>query len=163
MPGRCSVGKWKDCCKPFLPNSDIKMTQLVTSSIIQALSFTGTSYMFKLLEPDKYGAEMKRYHNTLIKLQADKEKFLEEQTKRRDQLDKLKRELAIANQDEQYTNNALAALRQFQRTSPPEEPPLLQNYDEPSDSIKKYNTIAVVLLALLFGGIIVGGYWYFFK
>ena len=59
------------------------MTQLLTSSVVQALSFTGASYLFKMLEPDKYAAETKRYHDALIQLQKDKEKFMERETKRR--------------------------------------------------------------------------------
>ena len=86
------------------------MTQLLISSIVQALSFTGASYLFKLLEPDKYGAEQKRYHDALLHLQADKEKFVERETKRRNRIATLEKAKPNANADFAQTNKLFAQL-----------------------------------------------------
>ena len=139
------------------------MTQLLTSSVVQALSFTGASYLFKLLEPDKYAPETKRYHDALIQLQKDKEKFLERETERRNHITKLERELKEAQGDIVLTNRALNVLNQFKISNREESPPMLQDYYAPSDDIKNYNIAASVFLALFTGVMLYLSYEYIYK
>ena len=138
------------------------MTQLLTSSVVQALSFTGASYLFELLEPDKYAAETKRYHDTLIQLQKDKEKFLEKETERREHISKLERELKRARGDIVQTNRALEILSHFRETNREEGPPVLQDYYKPSDEMKEYNIAASVFLAIFLAVGLYFCYKYFF-
>ena len=115
------------------------------------------------IDKQNYLAETKRHNEAIEELTKAREKFLEQETARKDHLAKLKRELAEANQDEIATNRALDVLSEFIKSNPPLREPLLQDFYSSSDEAKKYNTIGVVIFALLFGGIIVGGYWYFFR
>ena len=120
----------------------------VTSSIVQALSFTGASYMFKLLEPNKYGKEQKRYHLALEKLQAAKEKFLEEETIRRDIITALEKAKANVSKDFAQTNALFNQLTDEQNNA---RKPILNDFYKPSPTMTHYNNLASGLVGLVTG------------
>ena len=78
-------------------------------------------------------AETKPHNEAIEELTEAREKFLEQETARKDHLAKLKRELAEANQDEIATNRALDVLSQFKKANPPVQEPLLREFYTPSN------------------------------
>ena len=137
-------------------------TSIVGSAVINAFAFSAGSWLFSKLSHSGYLEEQRRHNEALEALTKAKEKFIEEEAARKDHLAKLERELAKANQDEIATNRALDILAEFKKANPPLKQPMLTDFYTPSDEQKKYNTIAVVFLALLFGGSIFLAYRYFF-
>ena len=97
-------------------------------------------------------AETKRHNEAIEELTEPREKFLEQETARKDHLAKLKRELAEANQDEIATNRPLDVLSQFKKANPPLHELLLREFYTPSNEAKKYQMFGVVIFALLVGG-----------
>ena len=130
---------------------------------MSAVAFSIGGWLMSKIDKPNYLAETHRHNEAIEELTKAREHFLEQETARKDHLAKLKRKLAESNQDEITTNRALDVLSKFKKANPPLCQPLLQDFYTPGEEAKKYNTIGVVFLALLFGGIIVGGYWYFFK
>ena len=139
------------------------VTSLVGSAMVNALAFSVGGWLMSKIDKPNYLAETRRHNEAIEALTQAREKFIEEETQRKDHLAKLKRELAEANQDEIATNRALDILKSFERTNPPLSPPLLQDFYEPGEEQKKYNTIAAVFLALLADRTIFLVYWYFIR
>ena len=137
-------------------------TSIIGNSIISTAAFSIGGWLMSRVDKPKYLAETKRHNAAIEELTKARERFLEAETARKGHLAKLKRELAEANQDEIATNKALHILGKFKKANPPQREPLLTDFYTPSDEAKKYHTVTVVLVALLAGGIIVGGYLWFF-
>ena len=121
----------------------------VSSSIIQALAFTGSSFLFSQLNHSGYVAEQKRYHDAIIKLTEAKEKWQEKEVKRKEKINQLERELQAANQDINQTNKALLELSKYKSIQEPE--PKLEDYYHPSNEAKEYQMVATAILGFASG------------
>ena len=117
-------------------------TSVVGSSLIQ-------SFLFKMLEPDKYGAETKRYHLAMEKIQRAKEQFVERETKRRDREIALEKAKKNASLDFGQINQLFAQLAQEKKD---DQKPVLSDYYHPSKSAQHYNNLATGFLGLATGG-----------
>ena len=68
------------------------MAQLVTSSIIQAGAFVGMQWLFSKLDHKGYAKEMARHNKALEQLSAARERFFENETKRKDRIADLEKQ-----------------------------------------------------------------------
>ena len=121
----------------------------VSSSIIQALAFTGSSFLFSQLNHSGYVEEQKRYHHAIIKLTEAKEAWQEKEVKRKEKINQLERELQAANQDINQTNKALLELSKYKSIQEPE--PKLEDFYHPSTEAKEYQMAATAVLGLASG------------
>ena len=126
-------------------------TSVIGNSIISAAAFSIGGWLMSSIDKPNYLAETRRHNEAIERLTREREKFLEAETARKDHLLKLKTELAEANQDEILTNRALDVLKEFTRANPPLREPVLEDFYKPGDEMKKYQTMAAVLLALALG------------
>ena len=83
----------------------------VFGAVVNAISFTRNSYLLKLLDHGGYLAEVRKHHRALEQLQKARNKFYEDEVKRKDKIAQLTQDLADANNDEIATNRALLELK----------------------------------------------------
>ena len=121
----------------------------VSSSIIQALAFTGSSFLLSQLNHSGYLEEQKRYHDAIINLTEAKEAWQEKEVKRKEKINQLERELQAANQDINQTNKALLELSKYKSIQEPE--PKLEDFYHPSTEAKGYQMAATAVLGLASG------------
>ena len=84
------------------------------------------------------------------KLSKAKEKWYEEQVKKKDKIEMLRQQASDANADINDTNSALEELRKITRE------PKLEDYYKSSDEMKEYQLVVVSLIGL-------GGGWVLYK
>ena len=87
----------------------------VLGALVNRVAFTGAGHLFKMLDHNGYLAESKRHNAALEKLAKAREAFRESEIRKKDGIAQLKEELATANQDETFANQALKELAQLQR------------------------------------------------
>ena len=111
------------------------------------LAFAGSGYLFKIIYKNGYEQEMKRHNRALKQLAASKEKFYENKVKQHDRIQRLRQELADANEDLERTNKALDTLRRVQsieyhgQTFNRELQ--LSDFYKPSKEMEEYQYIAI--------------------
>jgi hypothetical protein len=134
------------------------MATAVAGGLFNAFAFAGAGYLFKMFDKNGYAEEAKRHNLAMENLTAEREKYLEEVTDRRNKLAQLKEELTEANRDISDTNKALELVRRIDelgmKAMPPR--PQLSNHYKPSNEMEEY----MALFGLLVGGA-VGGAAYF--
>ena len=113
-------------------------------SIFAAPSFAGAGYLFKMFDKNGYEKEMKRHNLATEVLVKAKEKFYEEEVKKKDKLQELRQEIADANQDIEQTNKALDRLRDFQSVTQSPKEPKIEDFYSPSPNMRKYQKITSV-------------------
>ncbi len=86
-------------------------------SIFAALSFASAGYLFEMFDKNGYEKEIKRHKLATEALVQAKEKFCEEEVRRKDKLQELGQEITDANQDIEQTNKVLGQLRNFERVT----------------------------------------------
>ena len=117
-------------------------------SIFAAVSFTGASYLFKMLDKNGYNEEIARHNKANEELSRAKEAFYENETREKDRIQRLREELRDANDDIERTNKALDSLRKVQsvtyggRTFDRE--PDIGDFYKPSSKMKEYREMATV-------------------
>ena len=82
-------------------------------------------------------------------LAKDKQKWYQEEVRRKYHIAELKEQQAQANSDINATIRALIQLKKYEDTVNPE--PVLSDYYQPSDEMKHYQTLAVGALGLASG------------
>ena len=70
------------------------------------LAFARSSYLFKMFDKNVY-EEIKRHNKALEELVASKEKFYQNEVKEHHRIQRLRQELADANEEIEITNKAL--------------------------------------------------------
>ena len=123
-----------------------------------AFAFAGAGYLFKMFDKNGYAEEAKRHNLAMENLTAEREKYLEEVTDRRNRLAELKAELNEANRDIGDTNKALELVRrinELRNKAMPRNPKASDQY-KPSSEMEEY----MALFGLIAGGAI-GGVAYF--
>ncbi len=113
-------------------------------SIFTALSFGGAGYLFKMFDKNGYEKEIKRHNLATEALVKAKEKFYEEEIKRKDKLQELRQEIADANQEIEQTKKALDRLRDFQSVTQSYKEPKIEDFYSPSPNMRKYQKITSV-------------------
>ncbi len=66
-------------------------------SIFAALSFAGAGYLFKMFDKNEYEKETKRHNLATEALVEAKEKFYEEEVRRKDKSQELRQEIRTSN------------------------------------------------------------------
>ena len=129
-----------------------------------AISFAGAGYLFKMIDKGGYEKEMRRHNLALEKLSEDKEKFYEEEVRKRDREESLRREIQEANADMNSVNKSLdnlaaarAARREYDTLmARRKEEPKLSDYYTPSGDMRYYQSVVAVMVGVGCG---VGAYY----
>jgi hypothetical protein len=126
----------------------------VAGGLFNALSFAGPGFLFKQLDSNGYGAEMERHNKPMEEFTREREKFLEDETTRKDKIAQLRYEPAEANQDMKSTNQSLELVRRINALTnmKPKSSPRLSNHYKPSAEMEGYMTVFGVLAGGLVGG-----------
>ena len=130
------------------------MTSAVVGGLFNAFAFAGAGYLFKMFDKSGYAEEAKRHNMAMEDLTAEREKYLEEVTDRRNKIAQLREELAEANSDIKSTNQSLELVRRINaltRKALPRKPQLSNHY-KPSPEMEEY----MALFGLLTGGVVGG-------
>ncbi|CAB3996062.1 Hypothetical predicted protein [Paramuricea clavata] len=101
-----------------------------------------------------YAEEAHRHNIAMENLTAEREKYLEEVTDRRNRLAQLKAELGEANRDINSTNKALELVRRINELTHRAMPrkPQLSNHYRPSSEMEEY----MAIFSLIMGGVVGG-------
>jgi uncharacterized coiled-coil DUF342 family protein len=107
-----------------------------------------------MFDKNGYAEEAKRHNMAMEALTAEREKYLEEVTDRRNKIAQLREELAEANSDIKSTNQSLELVRRINELTRKAIPrkPQLSNHYKPSTEMEEY----MALFRLLAGGAIGG-------
>jgi Skp family chaperone for outer membrane proteins len=89
------------------------MASAVAGGLFNAFAFAGAGFLFKMFDKNGYAEEAKRHNLAMENLTAEREKYLEEVTDRRNKIAQLKSELAEANSDIKSTNQSLELVRRI--------------------------------------------------
>ena len=130
------------------------MAGAVAGGLFDAFAFAGAGYLFKMFDKNGYAEEAKRHNMAMEDLTAEREKYLEQVTNRRNKIAQLREELAEANRDIKSTNQSLELVRRINeltRKPTPKKPKLSIHY-KPSTEMKEY----MALFGLLVGGALGG-------
>ncbi|CAB4016668.1 Hypothetical predicted protein [Paramuricea clavata] len=130
------------------------MAGAVAGGLFNAFAFAGAGYLFKMFDKNGYAEEAHRHNIAMENLTAEREKYLEEVTNRRNKIAQLKAELAEANRDINATNKALELIRRINeltRTAMPRKPQLSNHY-KPSSEMEEY----MAIFGLIMGGVVGG-------
>lgn len=116
------------------------------------LAFAGAGFLFKSLDENGYKEEMKRHNLAMEKLTVAKEKWYENQARKKNEMELLRQQLSDANADINKTNKALDNLKKitYENKTFIREPHIPDFY-EPSDEMKEYQHVAVELVGLIGG------------
>ena len=132
----------------------------MAQSLFAAAAFSGSSFLFKMLDKNGYDDEIKRHDRANEELSRAKEAFYENETREKDRIQRLRQEISDANDDIERTNRALDSLRKVQsinyegRTF--EREPMLDDFYKPSSKMKEYQEIASVGMGATVGLL---GWW----
>ncbi|CAB3987379.1 VRR-NUC domain-containing [Paramuricea clavata] len=126
----------------------------VAGGLFNAFAFAGAGYLFKMFDKNGYAEEAHRHNKAMENLTAEREKYLEEVTDRRNRIAQLKSELAEASRDIKSTNQSLELARRINELThkPMPRKPQLSNHYKPSSEIEEYMTI----FGLITGGVVGG-------
>jgi hypothetical protein len=130
------------------------MAGAVAGGLFNAFAFAGAGYLFKMFDKNGYAEEAKRHNMAMEALTAEREKYLEEVTDRRNKIAQLREEQAEANSDIKSTNQSLELVRRINELTrkPMPRKPQLSNHYKPSPEMEEY----MALFGLLAGGAIGG-------
>ncbi|CAB4041857.1 Hypothetical predicted protein [Paramuricea clavata] len=107
-----------------------------------------------MFDKNGYAEEAHRHNKAMENLTAEREKYLEEVTDRRNKIAQLKSELAEASRDIKSTNQSLELVRRIDELTrkPIPRKPQLSNHYKPSSEMEEYMTI----FGLITGGVVGG-------
>ena len=144
--------------------------ETIVGGLFNAVAFAGTGFLFSKLNHTGYEKEIKRHNEAMEKLSEDKEKWYEDQVKRKEEIERLRQQLFDVNADinqtnralktlyeaqqrEQTLNNRLKSLEKEYNTSSSEEPKLYDYY-KPSEEMKEYQMVSITVIGLSGGYLI---------
>ena len=123
----------------------------IVGSIFQttfaAISFAGAGFLFKAFDKSEYEDEVRRHDRALEKLSRAKEAYYERELKSRDRIQRLRQQLADANQDIESTNQLLDELRKVQSIESQgalSREPMLSDFYKEGSKMKDYQYIVSV-------------------
>ena len=107
---------------------------------------TGAGYLLQNIRQEWIRKGDKKHKLATEALVKAKEKFYEEEVRRKDKLQKLRQEIADANQIIEQTNKALDQLRDSQSVTQSYEEPKIEDFYSPSPDMRKYQKITSVAM-----------------
>ena len=124
--------------------------ETAVGGLFNAVAFAGAGFLFSKLNHTGYEKEIKRHNEAMEKLARDKEKWYENQMRRKEEIEKLWQQLSDANADINETNKSLKNLYEIQNEYQKEEEkePKLENYYKPSQEMKEYQNVVYFLKVL---------------
>ena len=124
--------------------------ETAVGGLFNAVAFAGAGFLFSKLNHTGYEKEIKRHNEAMEKLARDKEKWYENQMRRKEEIEKLWQQLSDANADINETNKSLKNLYEIQNEYQEEEEkePKLENYYKPSQEMKEYQNVVYFLKVL---------------
>jgi Skp family chaperone for outer membrane proteins len=130
------------------------MASTVAGGLFNAFAFAGAGYLFKYFDKNGYVEEAKRHNMAMEELTAEREKYLEQVTDRRNKLAQLREKLAEANSDIKSTNQALELVRRINELTkkPLPKKPQLSSHYKPSPEMEEYMTLFGLLAGGAMGG-----------
>ncbi|CAB3978364.1 Hypothetical predicted protein [Paramuricea clavata] len=107
-----------------------------------------------MFDKNGYAKEAHRHNIAMENLTAEREKYLEEVTDRRNSLAQLRLELAEANRDINATNKSLELVRRINELTRKAMPrrPQLSNHYKPNSEMEEY----MAIFGLIIGGVVGG-------
>ena len=123
------------------------MAGAVEGGLFNAFAFAGAGYLFKMFDKNGYAEEAKRHNMAMEDLTAEREKYLEEVTNRRNKIVQLREELSEANSDIKSTNQSLELFRRINELTRKDlsRKPQLSNHYKPSPEMEEYMASLVYL------------------
>ena len=85
--------------------------ETVVGGLFNAVAFAGAGFLFSKLNHAGYEKEIKRHNEAMEKLSRDKEKWYENQMKRKGGMEILRQQLSDANADIKQTNKSFENLK----------------------------------------------------
>ncbi|CAB4005963.1 Hypothetical predicted protein [Paramuricea clavata] len=130
------------------------MAGAVAGGLFNAFAFAGAGFLFKMFDKNGYAEEAHRHNIAMENLTAEREKYLEKVTDRRNRITQLKSELAEANKDINSTNKSLEFVRRINELTRKAMPrkPQLSNHYKPSSEMAEY----MAIFGLITGGVVGG-------
>ena len=134
--------------------------ETVLGGLFNAIAFSGAGFLFSKLNHTGYEEEIKRHNEAMEKLSRDKEKWMENQIKRKQEMGKLRQQAIEANQDINQTNKSLENLGkilnrvkylQNEINVSKERKPKLENYYTPSKEMQEYQNVTFLLIGSVCG------------
>ena len=123
--------------------------ETVVGGLFNAVAFAGAGFLFSKLNNTSYEKEIKRHNEAMEALARDKEKWYENQVRRKQEIEKLRQQLSDANADINTTNKSFEKLAKIQNELREEEKePRLENYYKPSQEMKKYQNVVSLLIGI---------------
>ena len=89
------------------------MAATIGGSLWAALAFSGTGYLFRLLDKSGYDTEMKRHNLAMENLSKAREQWYEEEVRKEDEMARKRQELLASRADLSTVNRALDALKKL--------------------------------------------------
>ena len=132
------------------------MAGVVAGGLFNAIAFAGAGYVFHKLDKNGYEKEMKRHHEAMEKLNAEKEKWYEKTVEKKNKIALLRQKLSDANKDLDDTNETLHNLRLALEDLVDHEQiePKSNDYYEPSDEMKMYMNVVTGVIGSVSGFLI---------
>ncbi len=123
---------------------------MVAGGIFNAFAFAGAGYLFKMINSDGYGKEIKRHNLAMEQLARARQEWNQKEIKQRRKQLELRQERSDANEDFKETNKSLKDYKTlvFDGKKFTREPHIWDFYN-PSDEIKEYMTLAVGTIGLV--------------
>ena len=122
------------------------MAATMGGSLFAALAFSGAGYLFHLLDKNGYSDEVKRHNKAMEDLTRAREKWYEEEVRRKDEINRRRQELIETHQDMKAVKKALSGLRDISISFKNREfsrKPELKDFYRPSSEFKHYEKFVV--------------------
>ena len=123
---------------------------MVAGGIFNAFAFAG--YLFKMINSDGYGEEIKRHNLAMEQLARARQEWNQKEIKQREKIAELRQERSDANEDFKEINKSLKDYKTlvFKGKKFTREPRIWDFYN-PSDEMKEYMTLAIGTIGLVGG------------
>ncbi len=123
---------------------------MVAGGIFNAFAFAG--YLFKMINSDGYGEEIKRHNLAMEQLTRARQEWNQKEIKQREKIAELRQERSDANEDFKEINKSLKDYKTlvFKGKKFTREPRIWDFYN-PSDEMKEYMTLAIGTIGLVGG------------
>ena len=124
---------------------------LIGGALVNALAFTGSSYLFHRLSADNIDAERKRHDATIEALQKAQ---IEWTNKRQEQIDFINNQLRLERKAETKFTELNEAMREYHELPPLPREPVLSDFYTPTDE-QHYRELGFIALSMIgIGGVL---------
>ena len=130
---------------------------MVAGGIFNAFAFAGAGYLFKMINSDGYGEEIKRHNLAMEQLARARQEWNQKEIEQRAKRAKLRQERSDANEDFKEINKSL---KDYKKVSDLEivyngkkftREPHIWDFCNPSNEMKEYMTLAIRTMGLVGG------------